>query len=138
MLIGHLSLKKNKCLYSSVEKVNFLKMSKSKNHFNRFFFFLHEDRRLNIILCLIVSQSRYHAPLLSKLLIGPASWWGLESMSMAWSSAVRETTCRIHRTGGSYETELLELYQKITGCKVLSGAKREYLKFKVVVGNSHC
>lgn len=39
MLIGHLSLKKNKCLYSSVEKVDFLKMSKSKNHFNRFFFF---------------------------------------------------------------------------------------------------
>lgn len=38
MLIGHLSLKKNKCLYSSVEKVDFLKMSKSKNHLNSFFF----------------------------------------------------------------------------------------------------
>lgn len=77
MLIGHLSLKKNKRLYSSVEKVDFLKMSKSKNHLNRFFFLLQEGRRLNIILYLIVSfepQSSYQAPLLSKSLIGPASW----------------------------------------------------------------
>ena len=52
-------------------------MSKSKNHLNSFFFLLQEGRRLNIILYLIVSfepQSSYQAPLLSKPLIGPASW----------------------------------------------------------------
>ena len=140
MLIGHLSLKNNKCLYSSVEKVDFFKKWVNQRIILIvFFFFLQEDRRLNIILCLIVSfepQSRYHAPLLSKSL-GPASRWGLQGLSMTWSSAVRGT-CRIHRTGSSYETELLELYHKITGCKVLSGAKREYLKFKIGVGNSHC